>query len=78
MFDFISRMLSGEGDTNPSSKRTITFLAFILCGVGYIAEIFFDKHINPATYDNMMYIVLAGLGFVVAEKFAPKPGTDKK
>ena len=70
--NFIVRMLSGESESNPSSKRTITFLAFLLLAVGFIAEMFFEKKVNPTTYEYMMYIVVGGLGFTASEKFVKK------
>jgi hypothetical protein len=70
--NFILKMLSGEGENNPSSKRTITFLAFLLLAVGFIAEMFFEKKVNPTTYEYMMYIVIGGLGFTASEKFVKK------
>ena len=73
--NFLSKMLSGEGEQNPSSKRTITFLAFILLATGFIAEMFFERKVNPQTFDTMMYIVIGGLGFTASEKFVFK---DKK
>jgi len=75
MINFIVKMLSGEGEANPSSKRVITFLAFLLLATGFIAELFFEKKLNPQTYDVIMYIVLGGLGFTASEKFTSK---DKK
>ncbi len=75
MINFIVKMLSGEGEENPSSKRVITFLAFILLATGFIAEVFFEKQLNPQTIDVIMYIVLGGLGFTASEKFTNK---DKK
>ena len=75
MINFIVKMLSGEGENNPSSKRVITFLAFILLAIGFIAELFYEKKLNPQTYDVIMYIVLGGLGFTASEKFTNK---DKK
>jgi hypothetical protein len=68
-------MLSGEGEENPSSKRVITFLAFLLLATGFLAELFFEKKVNPQTFDVIMYVVLAGLGFTASEKFTNK---DKK
>ena len=65
-------MLSGEGENNPSSKRVITFLAFILLAIGFIAEVFYEKKLNPQTFDAIMYIVLGGLGFTASEKFTSK------
>ena len=73
--NFFTKMLSGEGEQNPSSKRTITFLAFLLLAMGFIAEMFFEKNVNPTTYEYMMYIVIGGLGFTASEKFVSK---DKK
>ena len=73
--NFLSKMLSGEGEQNPSSKRTITFLAFLLLATGFVAEMFFEKNVNPTTYEYMMYIVIGGLGFTASEKFVSK---DKK
>ncbi len=72
MINFIVKMLSGEGESNPSSKRVITFLAFLLLATGFIAELFFEKKLNPQTYDVIMYIVLGGLGFTASEKFTSK------
>lgn len=68
-------MLSGEGENNPSSKRTITFLAFLLMATGFVAEMFFERKINPTTYEYMMYIVIGGLGFTASEKFTKKDNT---
>jgi hypothetical protein len=72
MINFIVRMLSGEGENNPSSKRVITLLAFILLAIGFIAEVFYEKKLNPQTFDAIMYIVLGGLGFTASEKFTSK------
>jgi hypothetical protein len=70
--NFMIKMLSGEGETNPSSKRIITFLAFLLVATGFLAELFFEKKVSPQTFDAMMYIVLGGLGFTASEKFTKK------
>ena len=70
--NFLAKMLSGEGENNPSSKRMITFLAFLLLAIGFIAEMFFEKRVNPQTFDTMMYTVLGGLGFTASEKFVSK------
>ena len=70
--NFMIKMLSGESETNPSSKRIITFLAFLLVATGFLAELFFEKKVSPQTFDAMMYIVLGGLGFTASEKFTKK------
>ena len=72
---FLAKMLSGESESNPSSKRVITFLAFLLCATGFIAEMFFEKKVNPTTFEYMMYIVIGGLGFTASEKFTKKETT---
>jgi hypothetical protein len=74
--NFLIKMLCGEGETNPSSKRVITLLAFTLVAIGFLAELFFEKKVSTQTFDAMMYIVLGGLGFTASEKFTKK-GTTK-
>ncbi len=69
---FMMQMLTAEGEQQPSSKRFITFLAFLLLATGFIAELFFEKKLNPQTFDVMMYVVIGGLGFTASEKFTSK------
>ena len=57
-------------DQSVSSKRVITFLAFLLCAAAFIAMIL-GHPIDQKLFDSMMYIVIAGLGFTASEKFAP-------
>ena len=64
----IKTMLSQ--DPTISSKRVVTFLAFLLCAGAFIAMIL-GKPIDTKLFDSMMYIVIAGLGFTASEKFAP-------
>lgn len=70
--NFLIRMLSGEGENNPSSKRVITFLAFLLLATAFFTELYFDKKVSPQTFDAITYIVLGGLGFTASEKFTKK------
>lgn len=60
-----------------SSKRVITFLAFLLCGVAFTADLFWGYKVSKESFDAMMYIVIAGLGFTASEKFTSKKGTEK-
>lgn len=69
---FLADMLKAEGDSNPSSKRTIAFLAFLLLGTSFITELFYGMKVSQPTVDTMMYIVIGGLGFTSAEKFIKK------
>jgi len=63
----IKSMLSQ--DPAVSSKRVITFLAFLLCAGAFISMIF-GHTVDTKLFDSMMYIVIAGLGFTASEKFA--------
>lgn len=65
-------MLADGVDGSVSSKRVITFLAFVLCSVGFVANLFWGYKIDEFIYNSMMYVVIAGLGFTGLEKFAPK------
>jgi hypothetical protein len=69
---FLKSMLSDGENGSWSSKRIITFLAFIFCSVAFFASIFFEKKVDSALFDGMMYVVLTGLGVTVTEKFASK------
>jgi len=55
-----------------SSKRLITFLAFILCSIAFISNLFFNKTVETYMFEGMVYITMAGLGVTVAEKFTSK------
>jgi hypothetical protein len=68
----IKSMLADGADGSVSSKRVITFLAFILCAIGFVANMFWGFKIDEFIYNSMMYIVVGGLGFTGLEKFAPK------
>lgn len=69
---FLGGLLSDGTDDNISSKRLITFIAFILCGVAFMVDLITPYKASPALFDSMMYIVIAGLGFTASEKFAKK------
>jgi hypothetical protein len=71
--NFLFSLLKDGHDSTWSSKRVVTFMAFLLCAVAFLADVFWDKTITQALFDGMMYIVVAGLGFTASEKFASKP-----
>lgn len=68
----LQSMFQDGHDESISSKRVITFLAFILCGIAFIANLFWGYKIDNILYESMSYIVMAGLGVTIAEKFAPR------
>jgi hypothetical protein len=62
-----------DGDNHSlSSRRVITLLAFVLCSIAFLANLFWGFKIDQFIYESMMYIVLGGLGVIVAEKFTKK------
>ena len=66
--EYLKNMLSDN--TAVSSKRVVTFLAFLLCAGAFISNVF-GYQVDAKLFDSMMYIVIAGLGFTASEKFAP-------
>ena len=72
---FLKSLLSDGENGSWSSKRVITFLAFIFCSIAFFASIFFDKKVDATMFEYMIYIVMAGLGVTVTEKFASKSTT---
>lgn len=69
---WLSSMLRDGVDGSVSSKRVITLVAFILCSIAFIANLFFGYKIDPFIYETMAYIAMAGLGVTVAEKFSSR------
>ena len=67
--NWLSSMLSDGTNGSVSSKRVVTILAFLLCAIGFLTDLFTGKTVTPQIYDSMMYIVVAGLGFTASEKF---------
>lgn len=63
-------MLEDSHNKSLSSKRVVTFLAFVLCGVAFMANLFWDYRVEPYMFEGMVYIAMAGLGFTASEKFA--------
>ena len=69
---WLTSMLSDGTNGSISSKRVVTFLAFLLCAMAFCIDLFTVNTVTPAIFDSMMYIVIAGLGFTASEKFAKK------
>jgi len=68
---WLDSMLSDGVNGTVSSKRVVTLSAFLLCAIGFIADIYGYK-ITPVLFESMIYLVIAGLGFTASEKFASK------
>lgn len=63
-------MLTDGTDEGVSSKRVVTLLAFLLCAMAFVADLFWDLDVKDSVYEGMMYIAIAGLGFTASEKFS--------
>ncbi len=70
-------MLTDGTDEGISSKRAVTITAFVLCAIGFVGDLFWDKKVDPNVYEAMMYIVIAGLGFTASEKFSKPKKTEE-
>ena len=69
---FFKSLLKDGDDDTWSSKRVVTFLAFVFCSIAFFANLFFEKKIDANMFDGMMFIAIAGLGATVTERFAGK------
>jgi len=61
-----------------SSRRVVTFIAFLLCGIAFLANLFWGFEVKEFMYESMIYLAMVGLGVTVAEKFAPINKENKK
>ena len=66
-------MLDDSHDNSLSSKRVVTLLAFLMCGIAFMANLFWNYKVETYMFEGMIYLTMAGLGFTASEKFAPKP-----
>jgi len=69
-------MLSSDDSSKMSSKRVITFMAFILVSTAFIANLFWDLTVEPKMFDGLIEIVWAGLAVVVGEHLLKKKNGD--
>lgn len=65
-------LLSDGTDDNLSSKRVVTILAFLLCAIAFIANLFWNYNVDEYLFEGMIYLTMAGLGFTASERFAYK------
>jgi len=72
MWSTVHSMLKDGDDDTLSSKRVVTFLAFILCAIAFIANLFWKYQVEEFMFESMVYLAMTGLGVTVAERFAPK------
>lgn len=68
MKEFFKKVLS-DVDGNPSSKRLITMISFVLVAFGYVSNIFFDIPLKDFVFEGVLWLTAAGLGFSTLEHF---------
>lgn len=73
MKEFIKKMLTGV-DGNPSSKRVITMISFILISIAFVSNIFFDIPLKEYVWTGMVLFTGSGLGFTTLDHFKLKKG----
>lgn len=66
--------LFGSG-TGVSSKRFIGFIAAVSMIVIAIVDLFTDNTVTDYVFDGLMWLAIAGLGFVASERFADVLGS---
>jgi hypothetical protein len=49
-----------------------------MCGVAFIANLFWGFEVKQFMYDSMIYLAMVGLGVTASEKFAPINKESKK
>lgn len=63
-------------DGQPSSKRLITLISFLLITIAFVANIFIELPLKEYMFEGMLWLAGAGLGFATAEKFSRKSGVS--
>jgi hypothetical protein len=66
----LNGMLDDSHNNSLSSKRVVTFLSFLLCGIAFMANLFWNYKVESYMFEGMIYLTMAGLGFTASEKFA--------
>jgi len=59
-------------DGNRSSKRVITFIAFILVALAFGVNVFKEIPLKEYVWEGMVGIVMVGLGATAVEHFSKK------
>lgn len=77
LFKDLRDMLTSGDNDKISSKRLITFLAFIMVAIAFFANLFFDMRVEDNIFDGIIQIVWAGLGVVVGEHLLKARNSNK-
>jgi hypothetical protein len=69
-------MLQDTHNDTVSSKRVIAFVAFLLCAVAFVANLFWNYKVDAFMFDAMIYLAMVGIGATAVEKFTPHRGVE--
>ena len=73
---YLAKILT-DVDGQPSSKRLVTLIAFVLISCAFIANIFIEIPLKEYMFEGMLWLAGAGLGFSTVEKFSRKGYKDE-
>ena len=72
---YLGKILT-DVDGQPSSKRLVTLIAFVLISYAFVANIFSEIPLKEYMFEGMLWLAGAGLGFSTVEKFSRKGYRD--
>tara|TARA_B100001287_G_C22658236_1_gene518942 strand:- start:871 stop:1122 length:252 start_codon:yes stop_codon:yes gene_type:complete len=72
---YLAKILT-DVDGQPSSKRLVTLIAFVLISAAFVANIFTEIPLKEYMFEGMLWLAGAGLGFSTVEKFSRKGYKD--
>jgi hypothetical protein len=75
MRKFLKSLLTSSGEI--SSKRSIGVSAAITIMFASIVDLFSDYTITDYVFEGLVWLAVAGLGFIASEKFAELLNTKK-
>jgi hypothetical protein len=75
MKSFFSKLFGAK--TGISSKRFIGFLAAVTMIFVAVVDLFTDNSVSDYVFEGLMWLAIAGLGFVASERFADVLSSSK-
>ena len=76
MKSFLMKLFGAS--TGVSSKRFIGFIAAVSMIVIAMVDLFTDNEVTDYVFEGLMWLAIAGLGFVASERFADVLSANKK
>jgi len=73
---FFEKLLS-DVDGQPSSKRLVTLVAFVLISGAFVINIFAEIPLKEYMFEGMLWLTGAGIGSATVEKFSRKGFKDE-